>query len=126
MGDREYLDQKFDELKTRIEGYLRWAMGIIIVILLAFAGVISSNTVRSVKNSVQLERHANALNEIVTKQQFIRFFQIQKIKEDIITGMIADSSKAYIKEKFREMNEIERMIIEDDYGEYFNHAQGID
>lgn len=114
-----YINGKFNDIiKT-----LKWIGILLVSILLSFSAVIGTNTIRSVKNKEKVERHELAIKEMVTKQQMSRLIEVSRLRKEIIMTVLGDS-EADIDALWRELEELERVIVEDDYGIYFRGATG--
>lgn len=116
------IDNKFDKIiKT-----LKWIGTLLVVILVAFGGIIGANTVRSVKNKASIDRYEIAVREMVTKQQLGRIVEFSKIRKELVMAALAGHTEEDIKLLWKKLEDLETFVIEDDYGQYYRSAQDED
>lgn len=122
MGDREYIDGKFDKLVVNI----RWGIGSVITIMLVLSTVVGANSLRGVKNRAAIEvnsanivLHSVILSETVTKKQMERLIQFSALKKEIVM-MVLEGRTDEINSLWEELQKLEQTVINDDYGFYGN------
>ena len=106
-----------------IKNTLKWGIIILIGILTTFGSVVGANTIRSVKNKKDIDRYKLAIQEMVTKQQMSRLIEFSKIRKDIIKATMSEHSDEELDILWSRLEDIERMVIEDDYGFYLRGVE---
>ena len=118
MGDREYIDSKFDKIISNI----KWGVGILITILLVFSSAIGANTIRSLNNKGKVEAHESVLENTVTKSQMERLIQFSNLKKEVVMTVLEGRTEDEIDALWSKLEELEMMVINDDYGVYFRES----
>jgi IS1 family transposase len=73
-------------------------------------------------NKRDVERHALALQQMVTKQQMERLIEFSKLRKEVVLMALGSSSEEDVNLLWLRLEELESTILRDDYGMYLRGA----